>query len=88
MDLVDLELKQKILKNRFSILQSLTKINFKNTFISRRIKGDEFEKKVYFQIEKLRGKDGIQTFSAKKTLENGLSSIRSKEFRSTDQVGT
>ena len=56
---------------------------FYNTFISRRIKGDEFEKKVYFQIEKLEGKDVIQTFS-----ENGSSSIRSKQFQSTDQIGT
>ena len=61
---------------------------FYNTFISRRIKGDDFENKIYFQIEKLRSKDGVQTFSAKKTLENGSSSIRRTEFRSREQLGT
>ena len=56
------------------------KDKFYNTFISRQIKGDDFENKIYFQIEKLRSKDGVQTFSAKKTLENGSSSIRRTEF--------
>ena len=49
---------------------------FYNVFIRRRIKGDEFDNKIYFQIEKLRGKDATEIFSAKKTLENGSSGIR------------
>ena len=57
-------------------------------FISRQIKGDEYDNKIYFQIEKLRGKDGTQIFSAKKTLENGSSRIRPKELSAIKQIGT
>ena len=46
---------------------------FYNTFLSWRIKGENFEDKIYFQIEKIRSADGLETFSAKKTLENGTS---------------
>ena len=46
---------------------------FYNTFLHRRIKGEEYENKIYFQIERIRSTDGSQTFSAKKTLENGTS---------------
>ena len=53
---------------------------FYNVFISQRTKGAEFENKVYFKIEKLRGKDATENFDAKKTLENGTSSVRNGEF--------
>ena len=51
---------------------------FYNVFLSRRIKGDDFENKFYFRIETLRGRDSTEIFNAKKTLENGTSSIRRK----------
>ena len=60
---------------------------FYNTFLSRQIKGDDFQNKVYFQIEKLRSKDGLQTFSAKKTLENGTGSVGRTELQSREQFG-
>ena len=59
-------------------------------FLSRRIKGEDFDSKFYFKVEKLRGRDSTETFNAKKTLENGTSSIRRKEFSddSISQIGT
>ena len=60
---------------------------FYNTFLSRHIKGDDFGNKVYFQIEKLRNKDGLQTFSAKKTLENGSGSVGCTELQSREHFG-
>ena len=60
---------------------------FYNTFLSRRIKGDHLGNKIYFQIEKLRSKDGLQTFSAKKTLENGTGGVGRSELQSREQFG-
>ena len=60
-----------------------------NVFISQHIKGEEFDNGIYFKIEKLRGKDATENFDAKKTLENGTSSVRHGEFstNSSTQFG-
>ena len=59
---------------------------FYNTFLSRRIKGDDFQNKIYFQIERTRSRDGSQTFSAKKTLENGTGRVGCSELQSREQI--
>ena len=58
--------------------------------MSRRIKGAEYENKIYFQIERIRSTDGSQTFSAKKTLENGTSRAGCSDLQSreTEQIGS
>ena len=63
---------------------------FNNTFLSRRIKGAEYENKIYFQIKRIRSTDGSQTFSAKKTLENGTSRAGCSDLQSreTEQIGS
>ena len=54
---------------------------FYNVFISKRIKADNFNKGIYFKIEKFRGKTEKENFDAKKTLEDGTSNnIFSKSF--------
>ena len=60
---------------------------FYNTFLSRRIKGVEYENKIYFQIERIRSTDDSQTFSAKKTLENGTSRAGCSDLQSREQIG-
>ena len=60
---------------------------FYNTFLSRHIKGDDFQNKIYFQIERIRSRDGSQTFSAKKTLENGTGGVGRSELQSREQIG-
>ena len=60
---------------------------FYNTFLSWRIKGEKYENKIYFQIEKIRSADGLQTFSAKKTLENGTGRAGCSSFQSREQIG-
>ena len=60
---------------------------FYNTFLSRRIKGEDYENKIYFQIERIRSTDGSQTFSAKKTLENGTSRAGCSDLQSREQTG-
>ena len=61
---------------------------FYNTFSSRRIKGEEYENKIYFQIERIRSTDGSQTFSAKKTLENCTSRVGCSDLQSREQTGS
>ena len=61
---------------------------FYNTFLSRCIKGEEYENKTYFQIERIRSTDGSQTFSAKKTLENGKSRAGCSDLQSREQTGS
>ena len=61
---------------------------FYYTFLSRRIKGVEYENKIYFQIERIRSTDGSQTFSAKKTLENGTSRAGCSDLQSREQIGS
>ena len=58
-----------------------------NTFLSRRVKEGDFKNKLYFQIEKLKSEDGLQNFSAKKTLENGSGRTRQTELYSREQFG-
>ena len=53
---------------------------FYNTFISERIKGEKYDEGIYFKIEKVRGKTDKENFDAKRTLEDGTSSVRSSEF--------
>ena len=64
---------------------------FYNTFISERIKGEQYDKRIYFKIEKVRGKTDKENFDAKKTLEDGTSNARSSEFfynSKSEQNGT
>ena len=49
---------------------------FYNTFISERIKREDFDDGIYFKIEKVRGKTDKENFDAKRTLEDA----RSNEF--------
>ena len=53
---------------------------FYNIFVSERIKGDKYSEKIYFKIEKVRGKIDKKDFDAKRTLEDGASDARSSEF--------
>ena len=53
---------------------------FYNTFISERIKGENFDDGIYFKIEKVRGKTDKENFDAKRTLEDGTSDAGSSEF--------
>ena len=53
---------------------------FYNTFISERIKGENFDDGIYFKIEKVRGKTDKENFDAKRTLEDGASDAGSSEF--------
>ena len=53
---------------------------FYSTFISERIKGEKFDKGIYFKIEKVRGKTERENLDAKKTLEDGASNDRSNEL--------
>ena len=61
---------------------------FYDTFLSWQIKGENFEDKIYFQIEKIRSADGLETFSAKKTLENGTSRTRRSGIYFQEGTGT
>ena len=61
---------------------------FFNTFLSNRIKATEFENKIYFKIERVRSADGLQTFTIKKSLENGTNGAESNEFQSIEQSGS
>ena len=61
---------------------------FFNTFLSNRIKATEFENKIYFKIERIRSEDGLQTFTIKKSLENGTNGAESNEFQSIEQSGS
>ena len=60
---------------------------FFNTFLSNRIKTAEYENKIYFKIERIRSADGSQTFSVKKTLENGTSRAGSSDLQFNEQSG-
>ena len=60
---------------------------FFNTFLSNRIKSAEYENKLYFKIERIRSADGLQTFSVKKTLENGTSRAGSSNLQFNEQSG-
>ena len=53
---------------------------FYNTFISERIKGEKYNEGIYFKIEKVRGKTDKENFDAKRTLEDGASDVRPREF--------
>ena len=67
-----------------------------NTFISRRLKEEEFKNGIHFKIEKVKSKTCSDNFDAKLELENlkdGLSSvgndesIRSRYFERTNSAG-
>ena len=63
---------------------------FYNTFISERIKGENYNEGIYFKIEKVRGKTDQENFDAKRTLEDGASNVRSAEIlddSEPEQVG-
>ena len=61
---------------------------FYNIFISERIKGDNYDKKIYFKIKKVRGKTDSENFDAKKTLESGTSNVRFRELLTTTNSDT
>ena len=60
---------------------------FFDFYLSNRIKSDEYEKKNYFQIERIRSADGSQSFTIKNT-ENDSSSIRSSNIQPTENEQT
>ena len=51
---------------------------FYNTFISERIKGENFVDAIYFKIKKVRRKTDKENFDAKRTLEDGASNAESR----------
>ena len=53
---------------------------FHNTFISERIKGEQYEEGIYFKIEEVSSKTDKEKFDAEKTLEDGTSNARSSKF--------
>ena len=53
---------------------------FYNTFISERIKGDQYDEGIHFEIKKVRGKTDNENFNAKTALEDGAGNARSNEF--------
>ena len=53
---------------------------FYNTFISEQIKGEKYHERIYFKIEKVRSKTDKENFDAKRTLEDGASDVRPREF--------
>ena len=53
---------------------------FYNTFISERIKGEKYNERIYFKIEKVRSKTDKENFDAKRTLGDGASDVRPREF--------
>ena len=55
---------------------------FYNVFISKRIKAEDFDQGIYSKIEKVRGKTEKESFDANKTLEDGTSDDRLKNFQS------
>ena len=60
---------------------------FFDSFLSNRLKGEDNEKKIYFQIEKIRSADGTQSFTLKNT-ENDSSTIRSNDIQLTEYEQT
>ena len=48
-----------------------------NTFISERIKENEYFKGIYLKIEKVRGNSDRENFDTKRILEDGTSNARS-----------
>ena len=52
---------------------------FYNTFISERIKGENFVDAIYFKIKKVRRKTDKENFDAKRTLEDGASNAESRK---------
>ena len=50
------------------------------TFIRKRIKGEKYNEGIYFKIEKIRGKTDKENFDGKRTLEDGASDVRPREF--------
>ena len=50
---------------------------FYDTFISERIKENEYSEGIYFKIEKVRGNSNKENFDAKRILEDGTSNARS-----------
>ena len=68
-------------QDNIGLQQTIRIKRFANVFISKRIKADNFNKGIYFKIEKFRGKTEKENFDAKKTLEDGTSNnIFSKSF--------
>ena len=53
---------------------------FYNTFISERIKRENFDDGIFFKIEKVRRKTDKENFDAKRTLEDGASGTGSSKF--------
>ena len=51
---------------------------FYNTF--KRIKGENFDDAIYFEIKKVRGETDKENFDAKRTLEDGASNAESRNF--------
>ena len=60
---------------------------FFDSFLSNRLKGEDYEKKIYFQIEKIRSADGTQSFTLKNT-ENDSSTTRSTDVQPTEYEQT
>ena len=60
---------------------------FFDSYLSNRIKSGEYEKKIYFQIEKIKSADGTQTFTVKNR-ENDSSSIRSTDIQPNEYEQT
>ena len=50
---------------------------FYDTFISERIKENEYSEGIYFKIEKVRGNSNKENFDAKRILEDSTSNARS-----------
>ena len=53
---------------------------FYNTFISERIKENEYSEDIYFKIEKVRGNSDRENFDAKRILEDSTSNLDQMEF--------
>ena len=56
---------------------------FYNVFISRRIKGDEFNNKIYFQIERLRGRDATENLVQRKHYKMAQAELDEKNYQLT-----
>ena len=64
---------------------------FYNTFISERIKENEYSEGICFKIEKVKGNSDRENFDARRILEDGTSSARSDGIFATpkpEQSGT
>ena len=86
MDLVDIGAQLTILTNRFCYFNKPQDDQFYNVFVSKRIKGDNFNQRIYFKLEKVRGKTEKENFEAKKTLEDGTGKDRPPKLFSISKL--